>query len=44
MRHCRLCRLCRVEGEHHCSDDAKFRKSNKGFHGDLLGVKRPSLT
>jgi hypothetical protein len=35
-------RLCGVEGEHHCSDDAKHRKSNKGSHDDLLGVKRSS--
>jgi hypothetical protein len=38
-------RLRSVDGEHRCSDDAKYSKSNKGSHGDLLGVgKCPSLT
>ena len=29
-------RLCRVEGEHHCSDDAKHRKS-EGSHETCPG-------
>jgi len=31
-------RLCRVEGERHCRDDANNSKS-EGSHGDLLGVE-----
>jgi len=36
--------LCPIEREKHRSEDAKQRKRNKGFHGDLLGVKRPGST
>jgi hypothetical protein len=41
-------RVCRVEREHHCSDDVKHRKSNKGSHktcpdpsdGSIIGFEK----